>query len=95
MIFALVTINERQSHKQYNPISPIADSDFSQLLPISFTNEADIRLFTTNDNTTLEYDDSVILTFTPSDPAVITGLEGVGEYVRTCASVNIVDNDRK
>ena len=74
---------------------PTVDSDF-QLLPVSsFKNEADIRLFTPSDATTLEYNDSVILTFTPSDPAVITGLEGVGEYVRTFAIVNIVDNDRK
>ena len=64
-------------------------------MPISFNNEADVRLFTTNDQITLEYDDYVILTFTPANPAVITGLEGEGEYVRTSAIVNIIDNDRK
>ena len=74
---------------------PTADSDFMQLLPISFINEAAIRLFTTYDVRTLEYDDYIILTFTPGNPAVITGLEGVGEYVRTFAIVNIIDNDRK
>ena len=74
---------------------PIGDSDFGNIQPITFTNEADIRLFTTNDQTTLEYNDYVTLTFTPAIPAVITGLEGVGEYVRTSAIVNIIDNDRK
>ena len=58
-------------------------------------NEAAIRLFTRNDEKTLEYNDFVILTFTPADPATITGLESVGEYVRTSAIVNIIDNDRK
>ena len=56
---------------------------------------AEIRLFTSNDETTLEYDDSVILTFTPDNPALITGLEAQGEYVRDTATVNIIDNDSK
>ena len=73
----------------------IAESDFGNLIPITFQNEADIRLFTTNDDTTLEYDDSVILTFTPGNPDVIDGLEGAGEYVRNSAIVNIIDNDSK
>ena len=64
-------------------------------MPISVNNEADVRLFTTNDQITLEYDDYVILTFTPGNPSVIDGLEGEGEYVRTSAIVNIIDNDRK
>ena len=76
-------------------ILPIGDSDFVNIQPITFTNEANIRLFTTNDATTLEYDDYVILTFTPANPATITGLEGAGEFVRTFAIVNIIDNDRK
>ena len=74
---------------------PTADSDFSQLLAISFINEADIRLFTTNDDITLEYDDYVILTFNATTSSVIVDLESVGEYVRTSAIVNITDNDRK
>ena len=64
-------------------------------MPILVNNEADVRLFTTNDQITLEYDDYVILTFTPAIPAAISGLEGEGEYVRTYAIVNIIDNDRK
>ena len=43
----------------------------------------------------MEYYDYVILTFTPANPHVITGLEGEGEYIRTSAIVNIIDNDRK
>ena len=62
-------------------------------MPISFVNETEIRLFTINDETTLEYDDRVILTFTPDNPALIPGLEGLGEYIRDTAIVNIIDND--
>ena len=68
-------------------------SDFESLMPISFENEAEVRLFTSNDQITLEYDDSVILTFTPDNPALITGLEAQGEYVRDTANVNIIDID--
>ena len=56
-------------------------------MPITFVNEAEIRLFTRNDETTLEYDDSVILTFTP---VLIPGLEAEGEYVRDSAIVHII-----
>ena len=59
-------------------------------MPISFVNKTEIRLFTSN---ALEYDDSVILTFTPSNPAFITGLEAEGEYTRDTATVHIIDND--
>ena len=62
---------------------------------ISVENVAEIRLFSSNDETTLEYDDRVILTFTPDNPALITGLEAQGEYVRDTATVNIIDNDSK
>ena len=64
-------------------------------MPISFVNETEIRLFTSNDETTLEYDDSVILTFTPDNPAFITGLEAYGEYVRDSIIVQIIDSDSK
>ena len=70
-------------------------SDFESLMPISFVNETEIRLFTSNDETTLEYDDSVILTFTPDNPAFITGLEAQGEYIRDTATVQITDDDSK
>ena len=64
-------------------------------MPISFENEAEIRLFTSNDEITLEYDDRVILSFTPDNPALITGLAAAGEYVRDTATVNIIDNDSR
>ena len=70
-------------------------SDFESLMPISFVNEVEIRIFTSNDETTLEYNDSVILSFTPDNPAFITGLEAEGEYVRDTATVYIIDNDSK
>ena len=66
-------------------------SDFESLMPITFVNETEIRLFISNDETTLEYNDSVILTFTPDND----GLEAQGEYVRDTATVNIIDNDSK
>ena len=43
----------------------------------------------------LEYDDSVILTFTPDNPLAIDALSNEGEYVRDTAVVNIIDIDRK
>ena len=74
---------------------PAPGSDFANLIPITFANETNIRLVTLNDHTTLEYNEYVILTFTPGNPAVIPDLERQGEYVRTSAIVNIIDNDRK
>ena len=70
-------------------------SDFESLMPISFVNEAEIRLFTINDEITLEYDDRVILSFTPDNPALIPGLEAEGEYIRDTATVQIIDGDGK
>ena len=55
----------------------------------------DVRLLTYDDNITLEYDDSVILTFTPNDPDLISSLEAAGEYIRDTATINIRDIDRK
>ena len=75
--------------------SPVGTSDFAMFAPISVTNSAEIRLFTTNDEITLEYDDRVLLMFTPDDPGLIPGLEGAGEYMRDTATVHIIDNDRK
>ena len=56
---------------------------------------ADIRLFTANDEVTLEYEDRVRLNFIPTSADLITGLESMGEYVRYTAIVNIIDNDCK
>ena len=43
----------------------------------------------------LEYDDSIILVFTPDDPALIPALEDFGEFIRDTATVNIIDDDSK
>ena len=64
-------------------------------MPIRFVSEAEIRLFTNNDEIALEYDDSVILTFTADNPALIPGLEAHGEYVRDSVIVQIIDSDSK
>ena len=55
----------------------------------------EIHLFTSNDQITLEYDDRVLLVFTPDNPGLIPGVEGIGEYIRDTAIVNIIDNDSK
>ena len=55
----------------------------------------DIRLFTVHDEITLEYEDRVLLRFTPAQAALIPVLESVFEYIRDTAIFNIIDNDRK
>ena len=56
---------------------------------------AEIRLFTANDEVTLEYEDRVLLNFDPILTNLIPRLEALGEYVRNTAIVNIIDNDCK
>ena len=58
-------------------------------------NSADIRLFTTNDEITLEYNDTVILRFDSQRPSFVQDVENAGEFIRDFAIVNIIDNDRK
>ena len=77
---------------QLKPL-PAEASDFERVLPISVRNTADIRLFTSNDDISLEYDDRVRLVFTPDNTALITGVESFGQYIRTTATVIIIDND--
>ena len=79
---------------------PVVSSDFENLQPMgvaisSDLPSAEIRLFTTNDEVTLEYEDRVLLVFNPTFADLITGLERVGEHVRNTAIVNIIDNDSK
>ena len=57
--------------------------------------ETKIVVMPTRDNISLEYDDTVILTFTPDDPGLISSLETAGEYIRDTATINIIDNDCK
>ena len=52
------------------------------------------QLFTTDDDITLEYDDTVLLTFSPFND-IIQAFESAGEFLRDTATVNIIDNDRK
>ena len=56
---------------------------------------SEIRLFTANDEVTLEYEDRVRLNFDPILADLIPRLEALGEYVRNTAIVNIIDNDCK
>ena len=70
-------------------------SDFERLQPIRVTNSADIRLLAAKDDISLEYDDRVLLRFTPDNPDLIPALEANGEYVRDRATVHINDRDGK
>lgn len=58
-------------------------------------NRAEIRLFTSNDEITLEYYDTVILKFVPVFPNFIERAEANGEFIRNNATVIIIDNDGK
>lgn len=74
------------------------ESDFQDVQDIQVqnivqSNGTEVRLLTTNDEVTLEYDDSVILSFTPANDSLITRLDGVGEYIRHTLTVHIIDND--
>ena len=53
-----------------------------------------IELRTRNDDITLEYDDSVLLCFTPDEDDLIEFYEEEGEYIRNRVTVHIIDNDR-
>ena len=62
------------------------------------SNNADneeIDFSTSNDQITLEYEDRILLTFTPLNEFLIPGVEDLGEYIRDTAIVNIIDNDSK
>ena len=77
----------------------IGQSDFSSLTTTMYnsgiSDNQEIRLFTSNDQITLEYDDRIKLVFTPSYPDLIPVVEDVGEYIRDTAIVNIIDNDSR
>ena len=77
----------------------IGSSDFERLLPIDviidgYSPLTDVRLFTVNDEITLEFEDRVLLRFTPAQATLISGLASNYEYIRDTAVVNIIDNDR-
>ena len=54
-----------------------------------------IELCTRNDDITLEYDDSVLLVFTPEISTLTDVYDSEGEFIRDNAIVHIIDNDRK
>ena len=58
-------------------------------------NNTEIHLFTTNDEVTLEYEETVILRFKHQFPAFILDIEDNGQFIRDTATVNIIDNDSK
>ena len=66
----------------------IGTTDFENILPIKLddedVNSTDVRLFTTNDELTLEYDETVILKFTPDRASLIPGVERAGELHCNC-----------
>ena len=57
--------------------------------------ERDFEVRTRNDDITLEYNDIIILEFTPDDPSLIEFYEEEGQYIRDTVNVNIIDNDSK
>ena len=73
----------------------IASSDFESLPPIEIINDGEIGIITIDDFITLEYEDRIQVTFTPSNAGLIPGLESLGEYLRETSSVDITDNDSK
>ena len=73
----------------------IGSTDFINLQPIRCETSAHVHLFTSNDDLTLEYNDTVILRFTPDSPLLLPGIESTGEYVRDTATVYIIDTDSK
>ena len=64
---------------------------------MTFTDEASVSVITVNDAITLEYDDEIVLEFTPFvlDFIETTEANNPGVYIRARTTVVIQDNDRK
>ena len=78
----------------------IGSSDFERMAPITTVVNRDnpntaIRLFTFNDELTLENEDRVLLRFTPTYANLFPFLKSNYEYIRDTATVNIIDGDSK
>ena len=78
----------------------IGSSDFETLKPEDVIIDGDypstnVCLFIMNDEITLEYEDRVLLRFTPTHVNLVPSLERNFEYIRDTAVVNIIDSDRK
>ena len=70
----------------------IGSADFEDI-SIRVHEDIHFLLFITEDDITLEYEDTVILRFTPNYHALIPTVEQLGEFIRDTATVNILDND--
>lgn len=64
-------------------------------IEIEGNNTAIIQVHARNDAVTLEYDDVILLLFTPEDSSLIELYESKGEYIRDRMTVSIIDKDRK
>ena len=77
----------------------LGPTDFFNIQPVNVevegSNITSIILRTRNDAVTLEYDDSVLLIFSPYENDLIEFYEEEGEYIRNSVVVHIIDNDRK
>ena len=61
-------------------------TDYEPLPAITVLNSADIRLFPVSDRIALEYNDNILLKFTPSISLLVSVFEGIGEYIRGTAT---------
>ena len=76
----------------------LESSDFSAISDVSVLgSEASVSVVTINDAVTLEYDDQIILEFTPfvSNFIETTEANSPGVYIRARTTVVIQDSDRK
>ena len=73
----------------------IASQDYQHFREVttSETGATSVTFITWDDEISLEYDDSVNLTFTPENQHLLDGIEAAGEFVRHAATVNIIDTD--
>ena len=58
-------------------------------------NSTDVHLYIRDDDITLEFNEIVVLRFTPINSTLIADIESAGEYIRDTANVHIIDNDSK
>ena len=101
------TILSLQSHAQSIPhtlmqkvscfLSLNADSSDFEVLPPRQMSGGEVQFFTRNDEITLEYDDRVLLVYTPEITDLAQQLEQLvpPEFLRDTATVQIDDNDRE
>lgn len=69
-------------------------NDYEELQHVLVPGEP-IRFFTTNNEVTLEYNDTVILRYLSEVNNFVQGVESMGEFIRDTTTINIIDNDGK